>query len=93
LTGKKNSYVGLLGIDQSVLFLKKGNDIEPSTVIEELDRYGEVEKYNYSHNEAYTRSFSDFTNIDVLFITNIKVEGEVHNCYREIFPSIIHKHF
>jgi CD109 antigen len=32
---KPNSFVGLLGIDQSVLILKKGNDIEKEDVFAE----------------------------------------------------------
>ncbi|KAJ9579454.1 hypothetical protein L9F63_024436, partial [Diploptera punctata] len=36
---KPNSYVGLLGIDQSVLLLKSGNDITKEIVAEELKSY------------------------------------------------------
>uniref|UniRef100_A0A336LNM3 CD109 antigen n=1 Tax=Culicoides sonorensis TaxID=179676 RepID=A0A336LNM3_CULSO len=36
---KPNSYVGLLGIDQSVLLLKKGNDLSKDEVFEELQKY------------------------------------------------------
>lgn len=36
---KPNAYVGLLGIDQSVLLLKSGNDITQKQVIEELETY------------------------------------------------------
>ncbi|XP_055376035.1 CD109 antigen isoform X13 [Condylostylus longicornis] len=35
-----DSYVGLLGVDQSVLLLKSGNDIAKSDVFSELTRYG-----------------------------------------------------
>ncbi|PSN57619.1 hypothetical protein C0J52_00529 [Blattella germanica] len=36
---KPDSYVGILGIDQSVLLLKSGNDISEDAVIDELSRY------------------------------------------------------
>lgn len=34
-----NSYVGLLGIDQSVRLLKTGNDISKSDIIASIDNY------------------------------------------------------
>lgn len=36
---KPNSYVGLLGVDQSVLLLRKGNDLDKSQIFNELDEY------------------------------------------------------
>uniref|UniRef100_A0A0A9WLH1 TEP1-F n=1 Tax=Lygus hesperus TaxID=30085 RepID=A0A0A9WLH1_LYGHE len=36
---KPNSYVGLMGIDQSVILLKKGNDITEENVLDELRTY------------------------------------------------------
>lgn len=36
---KPNSYVGLMGIDQSVLLLRKGNDLDKSQVFNELDEF------------------------------------------------------
>lgn len=36
---KPNSYVGLLGVDQSVLLLRKGNDLDRSQIFNELDEY------------------------------------------------------
>lgn len=71
---RTNSYVGLLGVDQSVLLLKKGNDIEQSTVFSELDKYGEVDKYNYEwyRNYDYSRSDGDFESSNAILITNTK---------------------
>lgn len=66
---KPGSFVGLLGVDQSVLLLKKGNDIESSTVFEELKKFSEVTKYNYCH---YSDSNAgDFA--DMVLITNAKM--------------------
>lgn len=65
-----------MGVDQSVLLLKKGNDIEQSTVFSELDKYGSVDKYNYEWypNYDYSRNYEDFTNADSVIITNAKKE-------------------
>lgn len=41
ITSKPNSYVGLLGIDQSVLLLRRGNDLEKTEVFKELEMYTE----------------------------------------------------
>lgn len=36
---KPNAFIGLLGIDESVLLLKSGNDITEKDVIDEIDKY------------------------------------------------------
>lgn len=36
---KPNSYIGLMGIDQSVLLLRKGNDLDKTQVFNELDEF------------------------------------------------------
>lgn len=74
---KPNSFVGLLGVDQSVLLLKKGNDIEPSDVTNELEEYNRPTKYNYEwYNDMeavdYYRRYDDFDESDVLIMTNAK---------------------
>lgn len=76
---KPNSYVGLLGVDQSVLLLKKGNDLEKSTVFEELGKYNEKTKWErrwYSNNY---RTFSDFDSSGAVIITNAKDEIRKYN--------------
>ncbi|XP_035220649.1 CD109 antigen-like [Stegodyphus dumicola] len=46
---RPNALVGLLGIDQSVLLLKSGNDITQNDVISELEMYdGGKKKYRYN---------------------------------------------
>jgi CD109 antigen len=70
---KPDSFIGLLGIDQSVLLLKSGNDIESSTVFEELKKYGEATKHNYSYYDRdHSGKFSDFTSCQGVIITNAK---------------------
>ncbi|KAG8196513.1 hypothetical protein JTE90_012327 [Oedothorax gibbosus] len=50
VTTKPNALVGLLGIDQSVLLLKSGNDITQNDVINELETYdGGRKKNRFSH--------------------------------------------
>jgi CD109 antigen len=71
-----NSYVGLLGVDQSVLLLKKGNDIDHSSVFSELSEYSRPTRYNYEWYEGYdyNRRHSDFDSYDTILITNAKKE-------------------
>ncbi|XP_015369821.1 PREDICTED: CD109 antigen-like isoform X2 [Diuraphis noxia] len=44
---KPNSYIGVTGIDQSVLLLKTGNDISHDNVLDELRTYDNGEHSNY----------------------------------------------
>lgn len=41
---KPNAYIGVLGVDQSVLLLKKGNDLSQEQVIEELESFDSGKK-------------------------------------------------
>lgn len=61
------SFVGLLGVDQSVLLLKKGNDIEREKVFDELDKFTEVK-------EDRSESYFDFKDTNVFIITNADKE-------------------
>lgn len=75
VSSKPNSFVGLLGVDQSVLLLKKGNDIEKSTVFDDLDKYNSVDKYNYEWSQDYDyRYYSDFQSSEAVVITNANKE-------------------
>lgn len=68
-----NSVVGLLGVDQSVLLLKKGNDIEASTIFDELEKYSNIDLYNYQWSRDYNhKTYSDFQSADTVVITNAK---------------------
>lgn len=60
---KPNSYVGLMGIDQRVLMLKKGNDLDKDRVFSELRHYENhkltPEKYGTPNEwEDFTVSYS-----------------------------------
>ncbi|XP_065299747.1 CD109 antigen-like isoform X1 [Dermacentor albipictus] len=44
---KPNAYIGVLGVDQSVLLLKKGNDLSQEQVIEELESFDSGKKAKY----------------------------------------------
>ncbi|KAK6619003.1 hypothetical protein RUM44_003385 [Polyplax serrata] len=54
IQAKPNSYVGVLGIDQSVLLLKTGNDITQDDVLQELHSYDSGDHSPYS---SYQNSF------------------------------------
>lgn len=70
VNSQPNSYVGLLGVDQSVLLLKKGNDIEPQTVFDELKQFGVAQKHNYSYYSG-GHDIGDFR--EMILITNARV--------------------
>jgi CD109 antigen len=63
-----NSYVGLLGVDQSVLLLKSGNDLSSSAIFDELAKYGTVDSFNKSNDAKYR----DFFDGGAIIITNCK---------------------
>jgi len=75
---KEDSFVGLLGVDQSVLLLKKGNDIEKSKVMEEL-------KYFNKATDSYDskRNYRDFKDSDAYIITNAHAENAI---FEEVSP-------
>lgn len=74
ITTKPNSYVGLLGVDQSVLLLKKGNDIEKSSVFEELEKYNTKTRWNRRWYGGSWSSYSDFESSGAVVLTNAKEE-------------------
>lgn len=73
VSSQPNSYIGLLGVDQSVLLLKKGNDIEKQTVFDDLAKYNDADKYNWEYIENYQYVYySDFQSSHAVIITNAK---------------------
>lgn len=42
ITTRPNSFVGVLGVDQSVVLLKSGNDLSQNEVFDELDEYAKT---------------------------------------------------
>jgi hypothetical protein len=82
-----NSQVCLLGVDQSVLILKSGNDIAKETVLEEILQYTYPNQYNsfFNNDPRYdTRFFEDFDGISVSIITNAK------DPFRNIFNFLLY---
>lgn len=70
------SFVGLLGVDQSVLVLKKGNDIEVSAVLNELEQYDTGTLLNNFDRDR--KVFKDFEASNLFTVTNAKKEyGEI----------------
>lgn len=66
---KPNSYVGLLGVDQSLLLLRKGNDLEKAEIFDELAQY---EKKN-SMNRMNENNWVDFNVRDIYSELNISL--------------------
>ncbi|CAG9797907.1 unnamed protein product [Chironomus riparius] len=77
ISTKPNSYVGLLGVDQSVLLLKKGNDLEKSSVFEELGKFNEKTRFHRRYYGDFYGSYSDFDISGAVIVTNAK--EEIHN--------------
>lgn len=67
------SFVGLLGVDQSVLVLKKGNDIEASAVLNELEQYDSRTLFNHYYDRDRI-VFKDFEASNLFTVTNAKKE-------------------
>ncbi|XP_053692791.1 thioester-containing protein 1 allele R1-like isoform X3 [Sabethes cyaneus] len=69
-----DSYVGLLGVDQSVLLLKSGNDITKDKVFDELKMY-EQASYSYYRRKRfapwrYYLNYDDFNDVGAVILTN-----------------------
>ncbi|XP_035781239.1 CD109 antigen-like isoform X6 [Anopheles albimanus] len=69
-----DSYVGLLGVDQSVLLLKSGNDITKDQVFSELEKYEERSYAFYRRKKRYVwRSYGehrDFESVGAFVLSN-----------------------
>lgn len=64
----------MLGVDQSVLLLKKGNDIEKSLVFEELEKYNTKTRWNRRWYGGRSSGYSDFESSGAVVLTNAKEE-------------------
>lgn len=85
ITTKPKSYVGLLGVDQSVLLLKKNNDLSID------DAWNERELYQYQFHErnsksneghspySYNKYRGDFQSTRMILFTNARQEGTINN--------------
>jgi len=65
----------LLGVDQSVLLLKTGNDIEKSAIEKEIETYRHVDVYNdkWFVGKYYAPNIDPS---DAVLLTNTKIEGK-----------------
>lgn len=61
-------------MDQSVLLLKKGNDLEKSAVFEELEKFNEKSRWNRRWYSTHQNTYSDFDESGAIVITNAKEE-------------------
>ncbi|XP_052898513.1 thioester-containing protein 1 allele R1-like isoform X2 [Anopheles moucheti] len=69
-----DSYVGLLGVDQSVLLLKSGNDITKEQVFGELEKYEERSYGYYRRKKRFAwnprAEHSDFNTVGAFVLSN-----------------------
>lgn len=63
-------------MDQRVLLLKKGNDIEESTVFDELGKYNKETMRNreWIQNEDHYKDYPDFKSAGAVIITNAQTK-------------------
>ncbi|KFB45610.1 AGAP008364-PA-like protein [Anopheles sinensis] len=79
-----DSYVGLLGVDQSVLLLKSGNDITKEEVFGELEKYEERSYGSYRRKKRFAwRPFSpSHTDRSILLANNTLPEAPIYKFHR-----------
>jgi hypothetical protein len=71
-----NSYIGLLGVDKSVLLLKSGNDIDRDLVTNELTQFTIPNVFNSDWEDEFDNSkfYRDFSSSSAVVLTNAKDE-------------------
>lgn len=95
INASPNSFVGLLGVDQSVLVLKKGNDIERSSVFTDLEAYNKADKINNIWISGHdSLKYKDFDASEMFMITNAKKEfGEIKTRLSFCILKLTHPQF
>jgi hypothetical protein len=81
VTSDSNSLVGLLGVDQSVLLLKSGNDLDKSWIIDESKKFNEkfVKRSNSifdgifggTHSNSHLVTHKEFDRAGLVILTNV----------------------
>ncbi|XP_055295249.1 thioester-containing protein 1 allele R1-like isoform X3 [Sitodiplosis mosellana] len=82
VVSKPNSYIGLLGVDQSVLLLRKGNDFDKSQIFNELDEYSRKQSNPSRHYGI--DEWEDFASSGAILLTNAR-PTENHNDYDYVY--------
>ncbi|KAJ6220697.1 hypothetical protein RDWZM_006509 [Blomia tropicalis] len=92
---KPSAYVGLLGVDQSVLLLRQGNDITQDDILQEMESY-DIGKKNSPEFDGFYRPIfwsgsstagEIFDDSGVVVLTNGILFRESHSIYR-LYNSI-----
>lgn len=75
---KSASHVGLVGVDQSVLLLKKNSGLTKEDAIEEMNKYQSTfyDVPEIVARQYYRHNFYSFDRNDVILFTNAKKEGK-----------------
>ncbi|KAL7015206.1 hypothetical protein ACKWTF_016340 [Chironomus riparius] len=82
----ENSYVGLVGVDQSVLLLKSTNDLTREAVQDEQSRYDNYDIYNYARYGPKINKYYDNFRESIVIISNSK-ETPAHK-YIPVYHNI-----
>ncbi|XP_041780456.1 CD109 antigen-like isoform X3 [Anopheles merus] len=84
-----DSYVGLLGVDQSVLLLKSGNDITKQQVFSELEKYEERSYGFYRRKKRFAwnphAEHRDFSTVGAFVMSNANDPPQKHYYLEDMF--------
>uniref|UniRef100_A0A453YTW9 CD109 antigen n=1 Tax=Anopheles gambiae TaxID=7165 RepID=A0A453YTW9_ANOGA len=84
-----DSYVGLLGVDQSVLLLKSGNDITKQQVFSELEKYEERSYGFYRRKKRFAwnphAEHRDFSTVGAFVMSNANDPPQKHYYLENMF--------
>nr|XP_029708913.1 CD109 antigen-like isoform X3 [Aedes albopictus] len=91
-----DSYVGLLGVDQSVLLLKSGNDLTTGKVFDDLKTYEEAAYMQYRRKRyapwLRRNYYDDFNDAGAVIMTNANEQPATFPMYRRAgisYPGLL----
>jgi hypothetical protein len=82
LTGKPNSFVGILGVDKSFKRFRKENEIVRATIVKELQTFYEPNRRNNCDSVNYEYYSNHMNRANAIFIANLKNHSEKNLDYR-----------
>lgn len=85
-----NSYIGLLGIDKSVLILRGGNDLAHDEIWNELELFhSAVKRRIYGHDGHFKRKLQPYVNVWEDFSVNCAIVKHIFNSLHSSRYSVI----
>lgn len=71
VSANPNSYIGLLGVDQRVLLLKRGNDFERQAIFNDLNDFEQFTDSSLNYwSYLYSRYHEDYKKVGAVVLTN-----------------------